>query len=131
MRDGFGIAVVAMGLFGISEVLLMAEGNDDGGEVLNYRQRLRDLLPNRAEAIELVGPVMRGSVLGFFLGLLPGGGAMMASFASYMLELRSRAIPNASAKARSPELRGRRPPTTPARRRVSFRCSASAFPPMR
>jgi TctA family transporter len=85
LRDGFGIAVVAMGLFGISEVLLMAEGNDDG-EVLNYRQSLRDLLPNRAETIESIGPVMRGSVLGFFLGLLPGGGAMMASFASYMLE---------------------------------------------
>jgi TctA family transporter len=64
----------------------MAEGNEDGGEVLNYRQRLRDLLPNRAESIESIGPVMRGSVLGFFLGLLPGGGAMMASFASYMLE---------------------------------------------
>ncbi len=86
LRDGFGIAVVAMGLFGISEVLLMAEGNDGGGEVLNYRQSLRDLLPNRTESIELIGPVMRGSVLGFFLGLLPGGGAMMASFASYMLE---------------------------------------------
>jgi TctA family transporter len=75
-----------MGLFGISEVLLMAEGNEDGGEVLNYRQSLRDLLPNRTESIESIGPVMRGSVLGFFLGLLPGGGAMMASFASYMLE---------------------------------------------
>ena len=86
LRDGFGIAVVAMGLFGISEVLLMAEGKDDGGEVLNYRQRLRYLLPNRAESSESVGPAMRGSVLGFFLGLLPGGGAMMASFASYMLE---------------------------------------------
>jgi TctA family transporter len=86
LRDGFGIAVVAMGLFGISEVLLMAEGNEDGGEVLNYRQSLRNLLPNRAESIESIGPVMRGSVLGFFLGLLPGGGAMMASFASYMLE---------------------------------------------
>ena len=49
-----------------------------------YRQRLRDLLPNREETRASVGPVLRGSVLGFFLGLLPGGGAMIASFASYM-----------------------------------------------
>ena len=86
LRDGFGIAVVAMGMFGISEVLLMAEGNDEAGEVLNYRQSLRDLLPNRSETMESIGPVVRGSILGFFLGLLPGGGAMMASFASYMME---------------------------------------------
>ena len=84
LRDGFGIAVVAMGLFGISEVLLMVEGG--GAETVHYRQRLRDLLPNREEARASVGPVMRGSALGFFLGLLPGGGAMIASFASYMLE---------------------------------------------
>jgi putative tricarboxylic transport membrane protein len=86
LRDGFGIAVVAMGLFGVSEVLSMAEGNDETGEVLNYRQSLRDLLPNRAETLESIGPVVRGSILGFLLGLLPGGGAMMASFASYMME---------------------------------------------
>jgi putative tricarboxylic transport membrane protein len=86
LRDGFGIAVLAMGLFGISEVLMMAEQKDAKAETLQYRQRLRELLPNRAEARASAGPVMRGSVLGFLLGLLPGGGALMASFASYMLE---------------------------------------------
>jgi TctA family transporter len=85
LRDGFGIAVVAMGLFGISEILLMADGREDN-ETLRYRQRLRDLLPNREEARASAGPALRGSVLGFFLGLLPGGGAMISSFASYMLE---------------------------------------------
>jgi TctA family transporter len=71
LRDGFGIAVVAMGLFGISEVLLMAEGNDEAGEVLNYRQSLRDLLPNRTETMESIGPVMRAAFSDSFSGCCP------------------------------------------------------------
>jgi TctA family transporter len=91
LRDGFGIAVLAMGLFGISEVLLMADGGEgggEGGEPLPRGQSLRELLPNREETAEAVAPVLRGSLLGFFLGLLPGGGALISSFASYMLERR-------------------------------------------
>jgi TctA family transporter len=88
LRDGFGVAVVAMGLFGVSEVLMMAGSPGSKTDVLAYKKRLRDLLPNRDEARQSVGPVLRGSVLGFFLGLLPGGGAMLSSFASYLLERR-------------------------------------------
>ena len=94
LRDGFGVAIVAMGLFGISEVLMMAGTPDSKAQILAYKQRLRDLLPNREEARESVGPVLRGSVLGFFLGLLPGGGAMIASFASYLLERRISRTPD-------------------------------------
>ena len=94
LRDGFGVAIVAMGLFGISEVLMMAGTPDSKAETLAYKQRLRDLLPNRKEARQSVGPVLRGSVLGFFLGLLPGGGAMIASFASYLLERRISRTPD-------------------------------------
>ncbi len=86
LRDGFGIAVVAMGLFGISEVLLLAEDKDAANEQVSFRPSLSELLPNRAEAAASAWPAARGSVLGFFLGLLPGGGAMLASFASYMME---------------------------------------------
>jgi len=85
LRDGFGIAVVAMGLFGVSEVLLLAE-EQDANEQISFRPTLSELLPNRSEAIASAWPAARGSVLGFFLGLLPGGGAMLASFASYMME---------------------------------------------
>jgi putative tricarboxylic transport membrane protein len=88
LRDGFGVAVVAMGLFGISEVLMMAGSPESKVEVLAYKRRLLDLLPNREEARQSAGPVLRGSVLGFFLGLLPGGGAMLSSFASYLIERR-------------------------------------------
>ena len=88
LRDGFGIAVVAMGLFGISEVLILAERAARAEVLLNYGRNLRDLLPNRGELSASSGPVLRGSILGFGLGLLPGGGAMLASFASYMVERR-------------------------------------------
>jgi putative tricarboxylic transport membrane protein len=89
LRDGFGIAVVAMGLFGISEVL--ASVAQPAAGVANVEARAlgwRALMPNRTEARASVLPVVRGSALGFSLGLLPGGGAMIASFASYMLERR-------------------------------------------
>src|SRR6185312_5459248 len=88
LRDGFGIAVVAMGLFGISEVLMLAEQSGGHTALLPYGQRLRDLLPNRQDWRESAGPIARGTVLGFFLGLLPGGGALIASFASYVTEKR-------------------------------------------
>jgi putative tricarboxylic transport membrane protein len=87
MRDGFGIAIVAMGLFGISEVLMLA-GRGKTGEVLAYSNRLRDLLPNRQDWRDSAGPIARGSAIGFFLGLLPGAGALLASFASYVTEKR-------------------------------------------
>jgi putative tricarboxylic transport membrane protein len=89
LRDGFGIAVVAMGLFGISEVLLGAAQPAGGtSSVVTGALGLRAVMPSRQEARASVLPVVRGSVLGFLLGLLPGGGAMLASFASYMLERR-------------------------------------------
>ncbi|CAH1673305.1 tripartite tricarboxylate transporter permease [Chelatococcus asaccharovorans] len=98
LRDGFGIAILAMGLFGISEVLLMAEGDETTGTPIPHAGRLRDLMPNRREIRESAGPVMRGSVLGFFLGLLPGGGALISSFASYMLERKLSRTPEAFGK---------------------------------
>jgi putative tricarboxylic transport membrane protein len=88
MRDGFSIAVVAMGLFGISEVLVLAGGGPAAGAALVYSSRLRDLLPNRRDWRESAAPIARGTGLGFFLGLLPGGGALLASFASYVTEKR-------------------------------------------
>jgi putative tricarboxylic transport membrane protein len=86
MRDGFGIPIVAMGLFGLSEVLAMAGQKQAAAETLNYQSGLRHLLPNREETRRSVAPVLRGSVIGFLLGLLPGGGAMISSFVSYLVE---------------------------------------------
>lgn len=88
MRDGFSIPVVAMGLFGLSEVLAMAGQAEAKGKIMAYGHGLRNLLPNREETHRSVAPVLRGSVIGFLLGLLPGGGAMISSFVSYLVEKR-------------------------------------------
>ncbi len=88
LRDGFHIAVLAMGMFGVSEVLVLAERRRrlDASLVTSYR--LRDLLPTGKDWKDSSLPMARGTILGFFLGLLPGGGALIASFASYVMEKR-------------------------------------------
>lgn len=88
LRDGFGVAIVAMGLFGLSEVIKMLAEPPERYAPISHGDRLSDLLPNRTELRAGVWPAIRGSGLGFGLGLLPGGGAMIASFASYMVEKR-------------------------------------------
>jgi putative tricarboxylic transport membrane protein len=88
LMDGINIAPLAMGLFGISEVLIMAEGTIKQEDMVLPSLRLSKLLPTRKDWRDSAGPIARGSVLGFFLGILPGGGAVMASFMSYALEKR-------------------------------------------
>jgi putative tricarboxylic transport membrane protein len=93
LTDGFNIAVLAMGLFGIAEVLLLAMAPDEKRGIAASDTRLRALLPGREEWRRSAGPIARGSVLGFLLGLLPGGGGVIASFASYIVEKRLAARP--------------------------------------
>ena len=60
-----------MGLFGLSEVFTELEKSD----VMSLaKAKIKNLLPSREEWRQSVGPIARGSVLGFFLGILPGGG---------------------------------------------------------
>jgi TctA family transporter len=88
LRDGFGVAIVAMGLFGISEVLLMVGQTDAASKPAIQAGSFSQMLPTRAELAEAAAPTVRGGLLGFVLGLLPGGGALISSFASYMVERR-------------------------------------------
>jgi putative tricarboxylic transport membrane protein len=85
LYDGIGLVPVVMGLFGIAEVLHNLE-RPIAREVI--KTKLSQLWPNRAEWRASAAPVARGTVLGFFLGILPGGGAVISSFASYALEKR-------------------------------------------
>jgi putative tricarboxylic transport membrane protein len=85
LADGLGMVPVAMGLFGISEVLINLEEGSTG-EIL--KTKIKNFFPNILEWKQSAGPILRGSVLGFFLGILPGGGAVISSFASYGLEKR-------------------------------------------
>lgn len=86
LAQGLDIVPVAMGLFGISEVLLNLERSVETREV--FKAQLKPLLPSREDWRVCAGPVARGSVLGFLLGILPGGGGVLASFASYAVEKR-------------------------------------------
>jgi putative tricarboxylic transport membrane protein len=83
LSDGIGTVPSAMGLFGISEVLVNLEGPL---ERIIYKARIKNLLPSLEDWKRCIGPVARGSVIGFFLGLLPGGGAIISSFVSYIVE---------------------------------------------
>ena len=88
LQDGLDIAIMAMGLFGVAEVLALAERRLRPSELLAEPRRTRDLLPTREDWRTSAAPIARGSFLGFALGLLPGGGALIASFASYVMEKR-------------------------------------------
>jgi len=81
--DGVGLVPVVMGLFGVAEILANLE-KALRREVI--KARIGSLWPSRADWAASKGALARGTVLGFFLGILPGGGAVIASFASYAIE---------------------------------------------
>ena len=83
LSDGIGVVVVAMGMFGFAEIILNLESTEKR-EVI--RTRLKGLWFTK-EQFKLAAPaVVRGTALGSVLGVLPGGGAMLSSFASYSIE---------------------------------------------
>ncbi len=84
LLDGVGLVPVVMGLFGISEVLLNVEEKLSDREI--FKTAFKGLLPNLQDWKESIWPIIRGSGLGFFLGILPGGGAVISSFVSYGVE---------------------------------------------
>ena len=84
LLDGVGLVPVVMGLFGISEVLLNVEEKLSQREI--FKTKFKGLLPNLQDWKESIWPILRGSGLGFFLGILPGGGAVISSFVSYGME---------------------------------------------
>jgi putative tricarboxylic transport membrane protein len=85
LLDGIGLVPVVMGLFGIAEVLFNIERPAER-EIVHAK--IRNIFPTRDDWRASAGPIGRGTALGFLLGILPGGGAVIASFASYALEKR-------------------------------------------
>jgi putative tricarboxylic transport membrane protein len=81
--DGVGIVPVAMGLFGISEVMLNVEQSI---ERRIFETKIKNLFPNLKDWTASFWPIIRGTLIGFFLGILPGGGAVISSFVSYAVE---------------------------------------------
>ena len=83
LADGVGLVPLVMGLFGISEVLENLE-TEIRREIVSAK--FRNLFPNLQDWKDATGPILRGTFLGFFLGLVPGGGAIIAAFVSYAIE---------------------------------------------
>ncbi|HLT26949.1 MAG TPA: tripartite tricarboxylate transporter permease [Zeimonas sp.] len=83
LTDGVSFAAVAMGLFGFGEIIANLEHREDR-EV--FTRRVGRLLPSRDELKASLAPIVRGTALGSFLGILPGGGAVLSSFTSYAIE---------------------------------------------
>ncbi len=92
LAQGIELVPVAMGLFGMAEVLLVAERM--GGLPQVSSVRLRDLLPTLAEWRRALPAMLRGIAVGFPVGLVPGPAVVIASFASYNLERRLAKVPN-------------------------------------
>jgi len=85
LLDGIGIAPLAMGLFGVSEILLNVERQIKRSVVV---KRVKNLLPNRQDWKDSAAPIGRGTIIGFLVGILPGGGTVLSSFLSYGVEKR-------------------------------------------
>jgi len=85
LGDGIGVVPVAVGLFGIAEILATA-GNPVRPEVM--KPKLKDLLPSRQELRDSVFPIGRGTLLGFLIGIIPGSAHIISTFVSYAVERR-------------------------------------------
>jgi len=86
LLQGFNLIAVAVGLFGVAEIIQVIVAPEALQEV--KRVRLRELLPNAEEVRRSIKPTLRGSILGFFTGLIPGLAPAVATFFSYSLEKR-------------------------------------------
>ena len=83
LSDGIGFVIVAMGMFGIAEIVSNLELKGDR-EV--FTKKVTHLFPTREDFKRSWAPVLRGTALGSFLGILPGGGALLSSFGAYTVE---------------------------------------------
>lgn len=84
LADGISLVSLAMGLFGVSEIIRNASNRSESTTKVNIR--MRDVLPTREELKSLRLPILRGTAIGSFFGALPGTGAAIASFMAYATE---------------------------------------------
>jgi putative tricarboxylic transport membrane protein len=83
LMDGIGFVTVAMGMFGLGEIILNLEREGTAPRVIS---KITSLMPTREDWRRMIAPILRGTLLGSFLGILPGGGALLASFVAYSVE---------------------------------------------
>src|SRR5205809_99128 len=84
LADGIGFANIAMGVFGFAEIIRNLELPPESRDIV--QAKITGLMPTRKDLIDSAGAIVRGTALGSLLGILPGGGAVIASFAAYTFE---------------------------------------------
>src|SRR5207248_5639401 len=84
LADGIGFPNIALGVFGFAEIIRNLELPEEARDLL--KTKITGLMPTRKDLIDSSGAIVRGTILGSLLGILPGGGAAIASFASYTFE---------------------------------------------
>jgi putative tricarboxylic transport membrane protein len=83
--NGIGVAPIAMGLFGIAEVLVNLEST---ASISLVKTKIKNLFPSKSDWMQAKWAILRGTLVGFFLGVLPGGGPVLSSFIAYGVEKR-------------------------------------------
>ena len=91
LTDGIGFIVIGMGVFGYGEIISNLGKHEDEREV--FTAEVKGLMPTLQDFKWMIPAVLRGTTLGSMLGILPGGGAVMASFAAYTLEKKTKLGP--------------------------------------
>jgi TctA family transporter len=83
LADGIGFVVVAMGMFGLAEIIRNLEDENDRSLLVS---KITSLMPSREDWKRMIAPVLRGTAIGSVLGILPGSGSILGSFAAYAIE---------------------------------------------
>ncbi|MDZ4165235.1 MAG: tripartite tricarboxylate transporter permease, partial [Smithellaceae bacterium] len=83
LADGIGFVVVAMGMFGLGEIIRNLENEEHRTDVVT---KITSLMPTREDWKRMVWPILRGTAIGSALGILPGSGSILGSFAAYSIE---------------------------------------------
>ena len=91
IADGINFVIVAMGMYGIGEIIRNLEHDETRSLVM---KKVTGLMLTKEDFKRIIAPILRGTFIGSALGILPGGGAMLASFASYSIE--KKISPNAA-----------------------------------
>jgi putative tricarboxylic transport membrane protein len=83
LADGIGFVVVAMGMFGLAEIIRNLESESERSVVI---AKITNLMPTKTDWKRMLTPILRGTVIGSALGILPGSGSILGAFAAYSLE---------------------------------------------
>jgi TctA family transporter len=83
LADGIGFVIVAMGMFGLGEIIRNLEHESTRTAII---KRVTGLMPTKEDLKRMIAPILRGTALGSLLGILPGNGALLGSFTAYSVE---------------------------------------------